>query len=129
MRLHFLDLERIKRKAKDNVENGLARIKRWWTKRYQLPSNHELFTSQSIAELNMEMFEDMIIRKSEIEKEIPSAAGNHYNDLRDELNEIEKSLKSDDSESAPTSDPLIDEWERDLEAGKVPDLEKGMNRG
>lgn len=97
-------------------------MKRWWTKKYNLPSNHKLFVSQTIAELNLEFYEDLLVRRKEIMEDLddPEIKSEAKDIMFKQLNSINNALGFE----AMSSDPLIDEWERDLEMGRIPDLEK-----
>lgn len=122
MRLRFSDLQNLKNKAQKEVESGLAKLKNWWSGKYKLPANHELFRNQSIASLNLEMYEDLYLKREEIEDEMETASGKEYTALAKRLNEINTALEGETYED----DPLIAKWERELEQGLVPDLtEKG----
>lgn len=120
MRARFSDTFRLKRLAKKNLETGLARLKRWWIRKYNLPPNHELFQKQSIAELNLEEFEDAYARREEIleELESPDLEMERRGQLFDVLNKLNKFLDLPEE----IQDELIDKWERELAEGKVPDL-------
>lgn len=105
------------------MENGFAQLRRWWSKKYSLPSNHELFESQSVAELNLEFFEELMVRRKEIlddlDDEDTKSSDTGY--LFKTLNIINKALGLEEE----SQDALADEWERDLELGRIPDLNKG----
>lgn len=87
-----------------------------------MPPNHELFESQSIAELNLEFFEDIMVRRKEILEDLENEdikqeeAGSLYK----QLNAVNKILGLEEV----SSDPVVDEWERELLDGRVPDLER-----
>lgn len=108
-------------KAKQSVETGYGQVKRWWVKKYKLPPNHELFESQSIAELTMEMYEDMLLRKQEIMEDLETATTKQAGELYRQLNSINSIL----GEGETVQDELIDRWERELESGILPDLNEG----
>lgn len=123
MRLRFSDLRKLKQKAKEEVESGLAKLKNWWVGKYKLPWNHELFQSRSIGGLNLEMYEDLYLRKEELEDELENASGKEYTEISKRLNAIYRALDTDNDEGYE-DDPLIAKWERELEEGKAPDLEE-----
>lgn len=113
-----MDTDRLKRRAKENLENGVAALKRWWSKKYELPPNHPLFLEQSMANLQQERFEDLYTRRQEIEMEMERGEGDHEEHLK-HLSLIAKAL----GEAAYVHDPLVDQWERELLEGKIPDLD------
>ena len=104
------------------MAGGLGSLRRWWANKYSLPPNHELFESQSIADLNLEMFEDLIGRKRELEAELEAGETKNTGALLRALNEINRAL----GEAETGGDPLVDKWERELAEGKIPDLTEGM---
>ena len=127
MRQYFTDLGRIKRTAKENMETGLAVLKRWWTNKYKLPPNHDLFLDQSESDLSLEMFEDWMLRKRDLEATLTDRAdmlsSEQSREMQRELDGINEAL----GESAFVVDDLIDKWERELNEGKTPDLSEGLN--
>lgn len=127
MRLLFMDTERLKKEANENVDSGLAGLKRWWSRKYKLPPNHRLFRNQNVGELNLEMFEDWILRLQEIEEQLEKheyAMGtDQLRDLDKERRELISALEGE----TVVEDELVDKWERELEAGLTPDLNEGLN--
>ena len=111
----------LKARARNNVEKGNARLKRWWSEKYKLPANHDLFVNQSEAQLMLEYYEDLYARKQDIEKDLESNESDRS--LLSQLNAIGKALGEEDMEK----DDLWDKWERELEAGLIPDLNEGLN--
>jgi hypothetical protein len=118
MRLCFSAEDNLLAKAKENVKIGFGQLKRWWTKKYKLPANHELFVNQSEAELALEMFEDMLLRKQEILDELETADTKHSNELYQQLNALNVAL----GEAEVVQDDLVERWEKELEQGITPDL-------
>ena len=119
MRGTFSETENLKQRAKESVESGEAQLRRWWVKKYELPPNHGLFTSQSMAALHQEMYEDIYARKAEVLEELKTSTGDTESQVKT-LNEINRILGDDAKDYS--SDPLIDKWEQELLEGKVPDL-------
>ena len=107
-------------KAKRSVSTGYTQVKQWWSQKYRLPPNHELFENQSLAELTYEMFEDMISRRDEILEELETAESKQADWLVKQLNLLNEAL----GEEPYIQDPLIDKWDRELAAGLVPDLDE-----
>ena len=114
----FSDGERLKRTAHKSLDDSSVQIKRWWSERYKLPPNHELFTSVSLAEHTLEMYEDLMFRREEIRRSLDEHDGDQKI-LMEQLVLINRAL----GEAVEHEDDLFEQWERDLEAGRVPDLE------
>jgi len=121
MKPFFSDGPRIREEAKRNALSGISNIKRWWTNRYQLPPTHALFINQSMSELLLEMYEDFEMQKRDVEYQLESGAvgGDSRKLLLEKLMSLNEVLQTEEAQ-----DPLWDEWEADLEAGRVPDLDK-----
>jgi hypothetical protein len=85
--------------------------------KYKRPPNDELFQTRSWAEWQIEMYEDLYVRRNELKEQMESGEVDHKKALR-VLTAIESLL----GESA-TQDTLVDQWEKDLEEGRLPDLE------
>lgn len=80
----------------------------------------------------LELYEDLYQRKKEVEHDLRSANTRIEERIRlaDTLRNINDILEDrpDEDPDSPvvTGDPLADEWEREIAAGRVPDLTKGM---
>lgn len=83
-------------------------LRRWWTKKYQLPWTHELFQESQSHELLIEFYEDLFENDPRAMLEA----------ARDEEGEVV---------FEETGDPLIDKWEKELAQGITPDLTEGMS--
>lgn len=83
-------------------------LRRWWTKKYSLPSTHNLYQEASEFELLTEFYEDYY-------EENHSAQLDLYKDENGEVQLI------------GTGDALIDKWERELAMGLEPDLNEGLS--
>ena len=120
MKLRFVDSVRLKREAKRSVESGEVRIKRWWVDKYNLPPNHELFQNQSLAELTQEMYEDLYYKWEGLRDMLDGdEKGLDRSKLLDQYNALSKAL----GEDTEVADPLVAQWEKDLEEGRIPDLD------
>jgi hypothetical protein len=86
-----------------------------------LPPNHTLFLEQSVAELNQEMIEDLLVRK----RDLTTALEDEDQSIKEqqELSRQLRAVLTALGDPVETGDELIDQWERDLEEGRVPDLE------
>jgi hypothetical protein len=118
MRPGFSDGNRLKEVARSNWESGMTGIKRWWVNKYKLPPNHPLFLERSLSEWTLEMYEDLFAQRSEVESELEEGDG-ETEELLQRLNAINRALGD---EELPQDD-LFDQWERDVEAGRIPDLD------
>lgn len=74
-----------------------------------------------MAELNQEMIEDLLIRKREVVAELESEDTRMQE--RQVLARQLKSLNEALGDPQEREDDLIDQWEQDLEEGRVPNLE------
>lgn len=74
-------------------------LSKWWRDKYQLPSNHELFRSATVFDLLTELYEDQFYNTT-------------LEVYRNEKGEVQ---------FVSTGDKVIDKWEEDLAAGKIPD--------
>lgn len=75
-----------------------------------------------MAELNLEFFEELMAQRKEILEELndEDTRSEDVDRLFKALNSINKVLGLPEE----VRDDLIEEWERDLEAGRTPDLNK-----
>ena len=103
-----------------NLKTGMARLRRWWAGKYKLPPNSALFMEQTQAELSQEMFEDLMMRRDELRVQLEDGdSDGEGSRLLEEINSINKILGYD----TEVQDDLWDQWERDIEEGRVPDLD------
>jgi hypothetical protein len=109
----------LKAQAQRNLENSDARIRRWWCRKYSSPATDPRFTGRSIAEWTIELLEDTYERREEVKHQIESGQVK-FSDGEAILRRLSEAL----GEQPTGYDPLIDEWERDLAEGRVPDLDK-----
>lgn len=108
----------MKRTARFNVAKGRHHLKGWWVQKYNRPTSDKLYTSQSEAELLLEMYEDLYARRLEIEAQLEKGGVDAQQALQ-RIADINRVLGESESE-----DDVIDEWEAELEAGRIPDLNK-----
>lgn len=87
-------------------------------RKYNLPPNHALFTSQSPAELHLEIYEDLVARQDSLRHTLEHGDPKIRRTVMDELNAVNESL----GEQREDFDPVTAKWEADLEAGNIPDL-------
>jgi hypothetical protein len=73
-------------------------LSKWWSDKYRLPSNHELFQTSTVFELLTEFWEDQYYKN-------PLEA---YRNTKGEVQFIQ------------TGDEFIDKWEKELAEGKIP---------
>ena len=119
MRLIFSDGTRLKQAAQENLNNGMAGIKKWWSDKYNLPPTHQLFLGYSISEHIQDMFEDLMLKRKEARQSLEEDSENSEMYLK-QINNINRVL----GDSIEIGDPLIDKWEREIEAGIIPDLDE-----
>jgi hypothetical protein len=101
------------------VDQGLAQVERWWSRKYNLPPNHPLLLGRSMAELTREMFEDMLLKRQEL-RELLGKSGTDAQHVLEQINAINEVL----GERPDNHDPLAEKWERELEQGLVPDFDE-----
>lgn len=127
MRPPFSDFEAVKQRAKANVQSGLGRLRRWWMRKYKLPASHDLFLSQTVAELHLEQLEDLYEEREGLERELEAGGGDMsaVRAAQERLEQINRAL------GEQAGDDLIDLWEAELAAGRVPnlDMENVQNAG
>jgi len=111
--------ERLRSQARRNLESNEAAIRRWWVNKYNLPANHELYRTRSWVDWQIEMFEDLYVRRAELKEQMADGTVDNKKALK-VLSAI-NSVLGDNEEVF--DDPLIDQWERDLAEGRIPDLE------
>lgn len=121
MRPPFSDESELKRQAKRNQEDGLARLRRWWQAKYRLPASHPLFQGQTVAELLLEHYEDLWEELAGLEAaEARMDDPGRLPQLRERARAIRRALGT---EAAAAEDPLTAYWEAEVAAGRVPDMD------
>ena len=85
-----------------------------------MPANDSRFVGATLADLQREMYEDLLLEKEEILDQLEDADIREYRQLEKRLNSINNVLgeKTNISE-----DELIDQWEKELAEGKAPNFE------
>lgn len=123
MRPSFTDYDRIKRQAKKAVDGGSSYIRRWWSNKYKRPSSDPLFEQRSLSEWVSEMYEDLYERKAEFQAQLEDDMTplGEKSSLMARLERINKILGEDLDQVA---DPLVDKWEKQIQAGEEPDLDE-----
>ena len=118
MRHTFSDGATVQARAKRNLDDGRVQIRRWWSDKYDLPPNHPLFRERSLADIQIEMVEDLMQRRKQLRKQIDDD-GDKGGKLLAEINDIDEAL----GDKPTVIDDLWDIWEQDLAAGRTPDLD------
>jgi len=82
-------------------------LRRWWTKKYQLPWTPKYIEGLTKFDLVVEFYEDL---------------------FDDDKGALLEASRGEDGEIMfeSTGDPLIDKWERELAMGIDPDLNEGL---
>jgi len=107
---------RLRAQARRNLQTNDYRIRKWWVDKYKRPASDPLFLSRSWPEWQVEMFEDMLAQREVIVDRLAAGELETKGGL-EALDSLNKILGD-----ARVVDPLVDKWERELEAGRVPDL-------
>ena len=115
MRPRFTDLARIQSRAKKTARTSEDYLERWWSNKYNLPTNHKLLTDRTIGDLLAEMYGDLATEMVTMEGLLPSMTG-------DERVSIEKRYRELAEVFGETG--IIDEWEAMMEQGVRPDLSR-----
>lgn len=76
----------------------------WWTKKYNLPWNHNLFQSSSVEDLLVEFYVDLFM-------EMPS----------EKYRQEDGTYRITDSD-----DPYINKWEEEIASGAIPNMEEAF---
>lgn len=105
------------------METGLGKMRNWWSNKYKLPPNHDLFLDRTPGSLHKEMYEDLFIKKDDLEEAYLESDGKSAEMLLKQINGIKEIL----GEQTESADPLVDKWEKELAEGKTPDLSEGYN--
>lgn len=114
----FGSMERLKSQARKNVETGDYILRKWWVDKYKIPTNSPLFQSRSWAEWQIEMFEDMFTRRDELKEKLEDGELDSKVAMPI-LNSLNKALDGEEF----VLDEKVDEWEKELAEGKIPNLE------
>lgn len=105
------------------MADGFHRLKRWWMRKYKLPASHDLFQTQTVAELLLEQYGDLLEEKAELESRLEAdPSGRESGLVRERLLAIERAF-GDVAEAG--RDDLVEFWEAEIAAGRAPDLEMG----
>lgn len=83
-------------------------LRRWWTEKYRLPSNHSLFLDSTPFDLLVEYYEDWF-------EDDPAA--------------VLDTMRGEDGEVVfeDLEDTLLAKWEHEVSQGAIPDLEEGLS--
>lgn len=88
----------------------------WFAERYHVPPNHPLVMQQSASELLLLYYEHLWRERAQLLTQMEKNA----DAVIERLNALNEVL----GERTESVDPLIDEWERELAEGRIPDLER-----
>jgi len=97
-----------------------VRLSRWWSKKYRLPANHDLFIARSYAEWHLEYLEDLYFDRQAVIEELEYATGDEVRALQGQLRSLSEALGIE----ASYNDPLVEKWEQEIAEGKVPSFEE-----
>ena len=125
MRLRFSASSAAIHRAKhDSTKSAQVQLRRWWSKKYTLPPNHPLFEDRSYGSLLTEYYEDVMDRRQEVADMMAQGLGNRTKQL-ELLRDIDALLgdtkTTEDVGTIVTGDPEVDEWERQIARGELPD--------
>jgi hypothetical protein len=109
----------LKEVAKANLEDGAAQLRRWWSQKYSKPPNHPLLEQSTAADLYIELYEDLLLRRNTLREELDDRTQDPEKVI-EKINEINKTL----GDKEEVWDPLVAKWDRELAEGKIPDLDE-----
>ena len=98
-------------------------LRRWWSKKYNLPRNHDLLQRMTFAELFEEYLEDKTEELASLKARMDTADSIDQ-PMRDRVRALEELLGLPISE---TRDPMIAKWEEEFARGETPDLSEGWH--
>lgn len=101
-----------------------AIVRRFWVNKYKRPANDPLFRQRTLASLFLEMYEDLHERRLVLSEELERATGLARLEIERQIADIARVFAETSAEAS--EDELIAKWERELEAGRMPDLTEGM---
>ena len=124
MRPSFTDYQRLKNEAKRTINKGSSYLRRWWSQKYNRPTNDPLFTNRPLAVWAREMFEDVYEERRSVlaQLEDEDIKSRERERLNGQLRRLNTALGEDPFEAS--SDPLVDKWLREIDAGITPDLDE-----
>jgi tRNA pseudouridine-54 N-methylase len=88
-------------------------------RKYGLPPTHSAFLDANVAELQLEMLQDLLARRKELWVMLDEK-GADVDAIMEQVNNINEIF----GDKVESYDPLIDKWERELAEGKIPDLDE-----
>ena len=103
-------------------------LRQWWVQKYGLPPTHEAFVSQSVGELFLEYYEDLLVELDALEAAFEKNPEDLDGRRIERMGIIRKVLLGEEA-AMITGDPLIDKWEREIREGKTPNLDEGLDDG
>ena len=117
----FTATETVRCRAEKNFWTTARQLQRWWSRKYKLPLNHPLCIGQAEGELRQEFIEDLLERRHDLEQEIKETKGADLSAIERQLGGVLRALGEEPEEEY---DPLIEQWEKDIEAGLDPYVEE-----
>jgi hypothetical protein len=109
----------VRERAEQAVTAGTVRLRQWWTGKYRLPANHELFLSRTVSDLQQEQLEDVLQERQDLlaALEDSSLSAGARARVSSRLTALSRAL------GLQTGDDLVEFWDAEARAGRVPDLD------
>jgi hypothetical protein len=127
----FAARPQVLRRAKERFERDS--LGRWFEDKYKLPAHHTLYLSHSEAEHMVEQYSDVFVQREETQamlEQVQKARGGDIdaqkarNAQRQSLIGRLNALNAALDEPSYDDDPLLSQWDKDLEEGRTPDFGK-----
>lgn len=96
---------------------GESNLARWWSQKYNLPPNHELFQNRSQSDLYGEWLLDLLDERETLRQQLDE--GGNLRSIVDRINVINRAL----GEATEHFDTLERMWDLQVAAGEDPDLD------
>lgn len=105
------------------AENDETFLVEWWARKYGVPTTDPRVREQTIGGLLREYLADVVARRDQLIEAYKTADPMQQTKLREQVTALDKWLGIvENTEVVPTGDALIDYWDAEIEAGRIPDF-------
>ena len=117
----FSDYKNIRSKAEKNKGTLIRQLRKYWSSKYNMPSNCEYFESRTIADLQEEQLCDLLEKRDEYRSQYEAKkAAKGSNEILVLINDINKAL----GEELEGVDALAAKWDAEFESGQLPNFDE-----